>query len=453
MAGYRLPGPVCGEQQALVAARGTLAPGACRRGPVCVASSVFARAPLASMRRPTWSYLFRSCLNSGRGISDEAYAAVAAALGVDVATIKAVADVETSGDAFDALGRPRILFERHYFHRLTSGRFDLTHARVSAKSAGGYGKFSAQYGKLEEAYALDADAALRSASWGRFQIMGDNFIAAGFSSSHSFVKAMTQSEEAQLRAFVSFVLSRSAMAEACARRTGRRSRKAYNGPGYAKNQYDTKLAASYASFAAAAPAPGRRSRPPSRRRAGCDEKGFVCAVGTLLSSSMPGIGQAGRRSRRAAATGDDVLQCSAGKGRSINLCGPGDGRGAVPVRTQRNVIELAYPADAKEGARSLRYAHYFRAQTDRYEVRFENEGVEYVLFDYQEGKRREAASTSPVPTARRATSSAAVRSGASCRTARRPSAATPRARSTAGAAHERSSRRKPARRAGTARRG
>lgn len=258
MAGYRLPGPVCGEQQPWSLLDGTLAlwrlPAP---GPVCVASSIFrASAPLVVDAATDMSYLFRSCLNPARGIGDEAYAAAATSLGVDVATIKAVADVETSGDAFDALGRPRILFERHYFHRLTSGRFDLTHARVSAKSAGGYGKFSAQYGKLEEAYALDADAALRSASWGRFQIMGDNFIAAGFSSSQAFVKAMTQSEEAQLRAFVSFVRSRSAMAEALRKKHWAAFAKAYNGPGYAKNRYDTKLAASYASFAAApAPAP------------------------------------------------------------------------------------------------------------------------------------------------------------------------------------------------------
>jgi len=143
MAGYRLPGPVCGEQQPWSLLDGTLAlwrlPAP---GPVCVASSIFrASAPLVVDAATDMSYLFRSCLNPARGIGDDAYAAAATSLGVDVATIKAVADVETSGDAFDALGRPRILFERHYFHRLTSGRFDLTHARVSARSAGGYGKF------------------------------------------------------------------------------------------------------------------------------------------------------------------------------------------------------------------------------------------------------------------------------------------------------------------------
>jgi len=83
------------------------------------------------------------------------------------------------------------------------------------------------------------------------------------------------------------------------------------------------------------------------------------------------------------------FQCAAGKGRSIGLCGGGDG--AVQYRFARHgTVEFAFPADARQGAESLRYAHYFRAQTDRYEIRFENQGVEYLLFDYQEGKRREA---------------------------------------------------------------
>src|SRR3982750_38281 len=168
MAGYRLPGPACGDEQPWSLLDGTLAlwrlppP-----GPTCVASRVFrSSAPLRAEPETDVSFLFRSCPNPATGISDAAYARAAAALEVDVASIMAVAEVETSGAAFDTLGRPRILFERHYFHRLTSGRFDVTHARVSAESAGGYGKFAEQYGKLEEAYALDADAALRSASWG-----------------------------------------------------------------------------------------------------------------------------------------------------------------------------------------------------------------------------------------------------------------------------------------------
>ena len=97
-------------------------------------------------------FLFRECRNPARALSDDDYAAAAAELGVDVPAIQAVAEVETSGEAFDESGRPRILFERHYFHRRTGGRHAATHPRISNARAGGYGKFSAQYGKLEEAY-------------------------------------------------------------------------------------------------------------------------------------------------------------------------------------------------------------------------------------------------------------------------------------------------------------
>jgi len=118
---------------------------------------------------------------------------------------------------------------------------------------------------------------------------------------------------------------------------------------------------------------------------------FVCVVGALVSSSpcVASDGSAAAASGLCAPQETTYFQCSAGKGRSINLCGPGEG--AVQYRFGRNgKVELAFPADAREGAKALRLAHYFRAQTDRYEVRFENGGVEYVLFDYQEGKRRDA---------------------------------------------------------------
>ncbi len=117
---------------------------------------------------------------------------------------------------------------------------------------------------------------------------------------------------------------------------------------------------------------------------------IIAALGAMLLAA-PGIAS----DRPAPGTGlctpqeTTYFQCSAAKGRSISLCGPADGE--VQYRYGRNeAVELAFPADAKEGAKSLRYAHYFRAQTDRHEIRFENQGVEYVLFDYQEGARREA---------------------------------------------------------------
>jgi hypothetical protein len=251
MAGFRLPGPLCADAQPWDLGDGTTPPAVgIPPGPVCATSPLFrGAAPFLPATEPDPGIVFRACLNPTRGLSDADYGRAAAALGAEIAAVQAVADVETSGNAFDEHGRPRILFERHYFHRLTGGRFDASHAAISAPTAGGYGKFSEQYGKLEIAYGLDADAALRSASWGRFQIMGDNHRAAGFASVREFVVALTRSEAAHLDAFVAFVGVDKAMAEALRKKDWTAFARRYNGPGYAKNDYDGKLKAAYERFA------------------------------------------------------------------------------------------------------------------------------------------------------------------------------------------------------------
>lgn len=200
---------------------------------------------------PDLSFLFRMCLNPKQGLDQQSYESAATLLDVEVAAIQAVAEVETSGKAFDEQGRPRILYERHYFHRLTHGRYDHLHPDISNALRGGYGKFSAQYGKLEKAFALDPAAALQSASWGRFQIMGKNFHAAGFSSVQWFVLALTRSEANHLQAFASFVKANKIMREALKKKDWATFAKGYNGSSYKENKYDTKLEQAYKRLSAA----------------------------------------------------------------------------------------------------------------------------------------------------------------------------------------------------------
>lgn len=202
-------------------------------------------AALPSAMEPDVSFLFRMCLAPEQGLDRQSYAQASAALGVDVAVIEAVAEVETSGKAFDDEGRPRILFERHYFHRLTHGRYDHAHPDISNALRGGYGKFSAQYKKLEKAYRLAPTAALQSASWGRFQIMGKNFHAAGFPSVQWFVLSLSRSEANHLQAFANFVKSDKAMLEALRKKHWASFAKRYNGSGYRENDYDGKLERAY----------------------------------------------------------------------------------------------------------------------------------------------------------------------------------------------------------------
>lgn len=166
-------------------------------------------------------------------------------LGVPVASVKAVAEVEATGSGFLPTGEPRILFERHKFSRHTGGKYDATHPHISNPVWGGYGKESAQHGRLAQAVSLNRDAALKSASWGRFQILGENYRQAGFQSLQGFINAMYESEQAQLTAFANFILNDPRLLRALKAKDWPAFAARYNGPGYAKNRYDSKLAEAY----------------------------------------------------------------------------------------------------------------------------------------------------------------------------------------------------------------
>lgn len=176
---------------------------------------------------------------------DKAVEAAAKKLGCAVAAVRAVIDVESRG-GFLPDGRPKILFERHYFSRLTKGVHDSKHPDISNRQWGGYKGGAAEYDRLHRAIALNRDAALRSASWGAFQIMGDNCKIAGCTSNkvEEFVASMVAGEPEQLDAFVSFVTNNH-LDDELRRLDWVGFARGYNGLGYKKNKYDEKLAAAY----------------------------------------------------------------------------------------------------------------------------------------------------------------------------------------------------------------
>jgi hypothetical protein len=178
-------------------------------------------------------------------LSDADYASAAATLNCEVAVIKAVATVETGQSPFDAQGRPTILYEQRYFSKLTNHQYDATHPNISSIAKGGYGPLSAQYPKIVEAAALDLDNALRSASWGAFQIMGDNCKSAGFATPELMVAAMRTGVAAHLAAFVSFIQSDPRLVAAVQDKDWATFASVYNGSG--TQGYAPKLAAAYAA--------------------------------------------------------------------------------------------------------------------------------------------------------------------------------------------------------------
>jgi peptidoglycan hydrolase-like protein with peptidoglycan-binding domain len=184
---------------------------------------------------------------SDSGVLTEAqFVEAARTLGCETAAVKAVVATELGvRKAFDSNGRPTILFERHYFSRLTGRKFDKSDPDISNPTPGGYGGFSEQYPKLERAKKLDKSAALQSASWGAFQIMGANYHRAGFASVDDFVRAMSASLQDQVDAFVTFIKNDSHLLNALRNRDWTMFAKTYNGPGYAANKYDTKMEQNY----------------------------------------------------------------------------------------------------------------------------------------------------------------------------------------------------------------
>lgn len=175
-------------------------------------------------------------------------ARVARRIGCDVAAVKAVIAVETNGYGFLSDGRPAILFERHVFSSRTSGKWDGLHPDLSNPVRGGYGPPDAEWRRMYRAIQLDADAAVQSASWGIGQVMGFNYLLAGEKSLTGFLLAMHHNEDAQLALMGEFIVSQGLCA---AMRTGdwQLFARVYNGPAYAKNKYDTKLAKAYALHA------------------------------------------------------------------------------------------------------------------------------------------------------------------------------------------------------------
>ncbi|HVC62748.1 MAG TPA: N-acetylmuramidase domain-containing protein [Acetobacteraceae bacterium] len=178
---------------------------------------------------------------AGTPLTANGVAMAANRAGTGIPELWAVISVETSGCGFLPDRRPKILFERHIFHRLTDGRYDAQAPDISQPSAGGYGAPGAhQYDRLAAARQLDEAAALQSASWGLGQVLGNNFTPAGFPDVAGMVAAIVASEDGQLLAMAAFVAN-SGMAPALSQHDWAAFARGYNGLDYAANNYDGLL--------------------------------------------------------------------------------------------------------------------------------------------------------------------------------------------------------------------
>ena len=188
------------------------------------------------------------------GASEDVYIRCAQEIGCEVAALKAVVKVESGGrGAFIAPGKPPILFEGHVFWRNLSnpsahvrGNEDILYSSWTKKY---YKGGLAEYDRLERAKAIDETAALKAASWGLLQILGENYAACGCSSVQEMVNKMCQSADNQVILASKFIISNSKRKNALINKDWATFAYYYNGAGYKENDYDTKLRNAYNQIA------------------------------------------------------------------------------------------------------------------------------------------------------------------------------------------------------------
>lgn len=192
-------------------------------------------------------------------LNEQDFVNAANALGIEVASVKAVTETEAKEFGFLPSGFPVILFERHKFYKyLTVSRGVGFADKISAMNPdicnvkpGGYLGKEAEVTRLTKALAIETNSAYMSASYGLFQIMAFNHAACGYANAVAFVEAMKESEGKQLDAFVSFILKTPRAHKALKTKDWVGFTDAYNGSNWkaVNPQYPSKMAASYAKYA------------------------------------------------------------------------------------------------------------------------------------------------------------------------------------------------------------
>ncbi len=178
-------------------------------------------------------------------------------LGLPLATVYAVNEIESRGRGFLDNGKPVVLFERHIMYRQLTARphdqfrtlvlkrtadeLAVLHPNIVSPTPGGYVGGNGEHQRLTKARQIDDSAALESTSWGAFQIMGFHWRRLGHNSVQAFVASMETNESQQFRAFVTFLQTDNELHRAL--RAGRWAdfARIYNGPQYARSRYHLRL--------------------------------------------------------------------------------------------------------------------------------------------------------------------------------------------------------------------
>ncbi|MGP3711223.1 N-acetylmuramidase family protein [Brucella sp. RRSP16] len=171
---------------------------------------------------------------------------------IEPAALLAIAEVESGGRALHNVNggkEPAIRFEGHYFDRRLSGRL-REYARSNGLSAPIAGRIrnpksqGERWLLLERAMGLNKKAALESTSWGLGQVMGAHWEWLGYATVDDLVAEARGSVAGQARLMLRFI-EKAELLEMLKARNWREFARRYNGPAFARNEYDKRMAEAY----------------------------------------------------------------------------------------------------------------------------------------------------------------------------------------------------------------
>ncbi|ARM31474.1 N-acetylmuramidase family protein [Prosthecochloris sp. HL-130-GSB] len=198
----------------------------------------------ALLRRITSRYLQEDDIREAAGM-----------LGVELAVMKTVSEVMSQGPGF-IVDHPRIFFEGHVFWNELKkrGTDPMTKQRGNENilypgpDGTGYSGGMEEYIRLEQAKSIDEEAALRSVSWGIYQLMGYEAEELGYHDVYEFADRMYKHEREHLRALI-FFLEKKKLVHILHLKDWRAFVQALNGPGYEKKRTHVRLARAYEHYA------------------------------------------------------------------------------------------------------------------------------------------------------------------------------------------------------------
>lgn len=181
---------------------------------------------------------------------------LARGLKVEPAALYAVAEVESEGHVtarVNGKDMPLIRWEGHYFDARLKGaqREEARRQKLASPIVGGIKNPSSQPARWDivaRAMKINRQAALESFSIGLGQVMTAHWRKLGFTSVDAMIERAKEGAAGQIDLMARYI-DKFGLADELQRLDFTAFARGYNGPAYAKNAYDTKMAAAYKRWA------------------------------------------------------------------------------------------------------------------------------------------------------------------------------------------------------------